>query len=114
MGDAMTKPKTIKVGTIGHTAPPGFGPMTDAQRDEARHRLRHLDATLDIFKSDKAKRAKPTHTFQLQVFSDHAILQGPRGKTVQSWVGKPDDTKAKAKAYVEAIPGATYNIFWND
>jgi hypothetical protein len=75
---------------------------------------RHLDTAISIFRSDKGKRAKQTTTFILQVFNDHAILQGARGKTVRKFDGTPDETRAAADRYVSSVPGATVNSFWND
>lgn len=71
---------------------------------------RHLDTAIGILRgSDKAKRAKGT-TFSLQVGDASGVLQGPRGKTVKTFYGSPEEQKAQAKAHAEKL-GATLTIY---
>ena len=70
---------------------------------------RHLDTALDILKGKKSKRAKGT-TFTLMVGEVSATLQGPRGKTVKTFYGSPEEQKAQAKTHADKL-GATLTIY---
>jgi hypothetical protein len=66
---------------------------------------RHLDTAIEIFKSDKAKRAKQAGlvlTFIGKVGQRYeAILQGPRGKMIATYSGTKADIIKQAKAHAE-------------
>lgn len=64
---------------------------------------RHLDTALSILRgSEKAKRAKTT-MFTLYVGT--GTLQGPRGKTVKTFVGTPDEIVQSAKEHAARAGG---------
>ena len=80
-----------------------------ARRASARPDTRHLDTALEIFKSDKAKRAKGT-PFNLEVFPAkkpggpvEAVLTGPRGKTIATYYDTPAEVKKKAQAHADRV-----------
>ena len=70
---------------------------------------RHLDKALEIFKSDKAKRAKGPD-FTLYVGQGSGTLQGPRGKTVKVFHGTADEQKEQAEAHAAKL-GKTLEVY---
>lgn len=69
---------------------------------------RHLDTAIAIFKGGRPKRDKGT-TFTLEVGPTEGYLQGPRGKTVMTFTGTPDEQKTQGRAYADRL-GQTLTI----